>query len=130
MCDFKNFLVERKNPFAPGFRRVVKVELKDGSFATLTFKAGFTGYGASNTEASTIDVEIEVNDQYAGSASFKRASGGRKIVSADVISLRPAYQRKGVATAIYDELEKIGLAIEPSALQTDAGKKFWRARTK
>ena len=125
--DFKSFLVERADPFKSGFRKMIHARTSKGVEVSILVKAGFTGYGASSKEASSLDVEIFVDDKNIGYAKFNRDGD---YVKADSISLQPMWRRKGISTLLYTELEKIGLKIKPSDLQTADGKAFWMSRSK
>lgn len=84
----------------------------------------------------TVVIDVDVLDQhpiyrvFAGTekVGYAKLSGdGRSVM--DVV-IAPAWQRQGIASALYDVIEQDrGLTLRPSPMsQSDAGKAFWRKR--
>ena len=64
-----------------------------------------------------------VNNRFIGMASIKIGDNNSHI------EINKAYQRKGLATLLYNFIEKdLKIKLKPSNDQTSNGKKFWKSR--
>jgi hypothetical protein len=105
------------------------VQLRDGSRVTLSVvteevkQDSYEGpiHTVTATDPETGEEVGRVNFSYDDENDFIRA------IEANVI---PAWQRRGVATAMYDLVERVtGKEPGPSFFQSDEGRAFWEART-
>lgn len=64
-----------------------------------------------------------------GFAIFHKDNKG-KVYRAKQLYTDPDWQRKGVATGIYDHARDVGLKIRPSGDQSEKGKSFWKGYRK
>jgi hypothetical protein len=70
------------------------------------------GYDPERRNIFGFRVKTKEEDQY--------IVGGNVSVSRD-------YQKKGIATAVYQFVKELGNDIKPSGTQTDAGKNMWKS---
>lgn len=64
-----------------------------------------------------------------GFAIFHKDNSG-KVYRAHRLHTDYGYQRRGVATAMYDHARENGLTIKPSSDQSEKGKLFWKSYRK
>lgn len=68
----------------------------------------------------------EASQSHVGHATFALGDG---VIICDSIDIRCDHRRKGIATSIYDLIERLfEIAIKPSDVQTDCAKEFWKSR--
>lgn len=70
---------------------------------------------------------FDPDGQRIGEALFNK-SDSDKVWSAETVYVEPGWRRRGVATALYDRAEQLGLQLEPSAEIDEDGALFWATR--
>jgi len=102
----------------------------------------FTKEGKKTTNINGIEISVEwvlyndygvisakaVKDGLAIGGAHLESKGKNTPFKADDLYVIPQYQKQGVATAIYNYIEKLGFKIEISDQLTPDGQAFWNAR--
>lgn len=69
---------------------------------------------------------LTIDGEYIGDARYNR-----KCKCIEFIFILPEFQRKGIATHLYNHIEKkLKIKLTPHQILLPKGKKFWKARLK
>lgn len=81
---------------------------------------------ASGLDGRAVEIRVTSGGFPVAEAVFVLLEEGRGCF--EEIWVDPAWRRKGIATAVYDSVEALGVEVQPSSTLDEDGALFWEAR--
>jgi len=82
-------------------------------------------YDPATTTPITVQASLRGEDALVGLFMYRHGEGWGSFSD---VWVDPTKRRRGVATAVYDEIERRGVAVVPSSGLDEDGALFWEAR--